>query len=300
MLLATRCPNCHTVFRVVADQLKLRNGLVRCGTCQHVFDGRTELCAPPEEIADAPSSPTVAPTPVSKPQGPRASIYDAIVADDEPRFTTPPGAPANLDAAALLRHEDKTRGGGFTSAPLSARAADPADAPPWLRNSARSRKGVLWVVAVAVLTLSALLQLVWWQRDALAAQWPPLRGPLMQLCQIAGCRIAPVRQLSGLNIESTNLATEGDDSDAQGQHLLVLTLFLRNTSDHAIAYPALELTLMDASGTPVVRRDIHVTDYLSDSEIAAGLAARSEHPIRLRLSAHSTTAANYHVVAFYP
>src|SRR5215470_12327209 len=38
MALATRCPNCRVLFRVVADQLKLRGGLVRCGACRHVFD----------------------------------------------------------------------------------------------------------------------------------------------------------------------------------------------------------------------------------------------------------------------
>lgn len=38
MALATRCPNCHALFRVVADQLKLRGGLVRCGACHHAFD----------------------------------------------------------------------------------------------------------------------------------------------------------------------------------------------------------------------------------------------------------------------
>ena len=38
MALATRCPNCHALFRVAADQLKLRGGLVRCGACRHVFD----------------------------------------------------------------------------------------------------------------------------------------------------------------------------------------------------------------------------------------------------------------------
>lgn len=39
MALATTCPQCMTSFRVVPDQLKLRRGLVRCGTCQHVFSG---------------------------------------------------------------------------------------------------------------------------------------------------------------------------------------------------------------------------------------------------------------------
>ncbi len=43
MALATRCPNCHALFRVVADQLKLRGGLVRCGACQHVFDAISTL-----------------------------------------------------------------------------------------------------------------------------------------------------------------------------------------------------------------------------------------------------------------
>lgn len=38
MALATRCPKCQALFRVVADQLKLRGGLVRCGSCRHVFD----------------------------------------------------------------------------------------------------------------------------------------------------------------------------------------------------------------------------------------------------------------------
>jgi predicted Zn finger-like uncharacterized protein len=38
MALAARCPHCRALFRVVADQLKLRGGLVRCGECRQVFD----------------------------------------------------------------------------------------------------------------------------------------------------------------------------------------------------------------------------------------------------------------------
>lgn len=39
MAMTTRCPHCGTAFKVVADQLRVRNGLVRCGVCSHVFDG---------------------------------------------------------------------------------------------------------------------------------------------------------------------------------------------------------------------------------------------------------------------
>lgn len=43
MALATKCPHCNTIFRVAADQLKLRGGIVRCGTCNEVFDGNVAL-----------------------------------------------------------------------------------------------------------------------------------------------------------------------------------------------------------------------------------------------------------------
>jgi predicted Zn finger-like uncharacterized protein len=45
----TRCPACHTLFRVTAAQLKARAGLVRCGQCTRVFNAeehRVEQAAP--------------------------------------------------------------------------------------------------------------------------------------------------------------------------------------------------------------------------------------------------------------
>jgi len=38
MSLATSCPSCGTVFRVVEDQLKVSEGWVRCGHCHDVFN----------------------------------------------------------------------------------------------------------------------------------------------------------------------------------------------------------------------------------------------------------------------
>ncbi|MEO7494942.1 MAG: DUF3426 domain-containing protein [Massilia sp.] len=55
MALATQCPHCHTTFRVAADQLKLRGGIVRCGACKEVFDGNAALVD-----LDAPPAPVVA------------------------------------------------------------------------------------------------------------------------------------------------------------------------------------------------------------------------------------------------
>ncbi|HNQ11392.1 MAG TPA: zinc-ribbon domain-containing protein, partial [Giesbergeria sp.] len=52
----TRCPSCGTLFKVVADQLRISDGWVRCGSCQQVFDASAHLQA----TAPAPLLPDMA------------------------------------------------------------------------------------------------------------------------------------------------------------------------------------------------------------------------------------------------
>lgn len=42
-MLATSCPYCHATFRVVQDQLKICNGIVRCGSIAGSFNGIEQL-----------------------------------------------------------------------------------------------------------------------------------------------------------------------------------------------------------------------------------------------------------------
>lgn len=70
MSLATRCPACGTVFRVVQDQLKVSGGWVRCGQCHQVFNGlQTLFELPPEPPAAAPE-----PDP-PEPMAPAAGLF---------------------------------------------------------------------------------------------------------------------------------------------------------------------------------------------------------------------------------
>lgn len=41
----TRCPTCHTRFRVHLEHLYAASGQVRCGRCSHVFDARHQAIA---------------------------------------------------------------------------------------------------------------------------------------------------------------------------------------------------------------------------------------------------------------
>jgi predicted Zn finger-like uncharacterized protein len=87
MALTTRCPHCATKFRVASDQLKLFGGIVRCGSCQEVFDGNAALIDPdapadagPDETAAAPVVPAQAGTHTDDAQSaPDETAADAVV-----------------------------------------------------------------------------------------------------------------------------------------------------------------------------------------------------------------------------
>ncbi|HRY89889.1 MAG TPA: zinc-ribbon and DUF3426 domain-containing protein [Rubrivivax sp.] len=96
MSLATRCPACGTVFRVVPDQLKVSDGWVRCGRCSDVFDASKALFdLDSGSLAQRPPAPTAAPMP------------PADAANDEPQARAaaraaadmPPPTPADASPA---------------------------------------------------------------------------------------------------------------------------------------------------------------------------------------------------------
>jgi predicted Zn finger-like uncharacterized protein len=109
MALATRCPHCATTFRVAADQLKLRGGIVRCGACQHIFDGNASLVdldaraaaepahAPRAETAVPPSAPEAATAAQSEPQALPAGAANLGASPDP--LGIPPGPQADSPPA---------------------------------------------------------------------------------------------------------------------------------------------------------------------------------------------------------
>jgi predicted Zn finger-like uncharacterized protein len=102
MSLATRCPHCDTIFKVVQDQLKVSEGWVRCGRCNEVFNALEGLFdmereAPPQRSRPVPAAPTPSPeaeAPLAEPvaeQLPSVSPSQAA----EPAFTpATPESPA--------------------------------------------------------------------------------------------------------------------------------------------------------------------------------------------------------------
>lgn len=112
MSLATRCPACNTVFRVLQDQLRVSEGWVRCGQCQEVFNALEtlfDLSAPAE--AGTPANPPhavftpppPAPPPFTPP--PTAIAPPPPAPRPSPAFAAPSPATTTSTAAALRAPE---------------------------------------------------------------------------------------------------------------------------------------------------------------------------------------------------
>lgn len=100
----TRCPGCETVFRITPEQLRVRQGKVRCGQCQMVFNALETLIeeAPIIPGVSLPASPAVAgpevwPLLERQPEAPPVIEFLATVAVPVP---TADGTEAGPSAAA--------------------------------------------------------------------------------------------------------------------------------------------------------------------------------------------------------
>jgi predicted Zn finger-like uncharacterized protein len=198
--------------------------------------------------------------------------------DPEPRFSLNPRATAPLPPTETTR----------------------AEPFPVLRETrAPDRSGLAWKIigsVVALLLLVSLLaQVAWWQRETVMVYWPDSQTLFVKACEQLGCVVGLPRDIDGLQIENSGLR------QVDGPHKLELKLSLHNRLDVALAYPALELTLLDDKNNVAIRRVLWPQDYARPgTTISAGLAPRSTQPVNVRLDTGDAVAANYRVQIFFP
>ena len=378
MALAARCPHCGTTFKVVRDQLLLRDGWVRCGHCgepfnahQHLIDQAPAAAAvapepvvdsgeqpaqpaagmvltapadapaetPPAEIesltaaasaapeGDMPAAPARPPSSVADRAFPPPPLPPAVAAEPLlPSHPAPPtpwaetaapgpqdehdlrdteaGPPSAFDLGEALNYQFDTAGGA-EPLPIGSDAVPPAAAEPGFLR--RARRDAAWRsrpvrIALALgslaLALTLALQAALFWRDPLAQTWPASRPALQRLCNLTtGCSVAAPRNVDALVIDSSALNPSGSG--------LVLTVLLRNRTDRAVAYPALDLTLTDLQGRIDVRKVVGPAQYLAPplstpESVAAGLPGGRQIQVQLRLRTQGAAPAGYRVSVFYP
>jgi len=320
--LATRCPACSTVFRVVPDQLRVSEGWVRCGRCTEVFKATESLVdletGARRDWADVlprsptPGLPNAGPPPADAQAEAGAPAPDARTADVDlstiGEGSAPPAAPETPPSQAgsppLPPQGDAAAGLQADAAaiePPQASAPDaPADRPSFVRRAERAERWrqprVRAALAAAALlgVLGIAGQIVYEYRDLAAARFPQLRPVLEQACALLGCRVEAARAIDALAVESSGLVRVEKSS------LYKLSVALRNRAGIEVALPALELAVTDTGGRLIARKVLLATD-LGATQPALGAGRELVLQATLQAALPDTEpVAGYTIELFYP
>ena len=304
MSLATRCPSCGTVFRVVQDQLKVSEGWVRCGRCDAVFNALEGLF---DLERDTP--PDWAPEPVPRPV--QAASAPTAARLETPHDSRPPDG-LSAEAAHASQVPSDSAGSasdGPANEPWSQVNLAPADAPAptavptptptpqflrevhrypqWVGKRARL---VTWVVT-ALLLAGLMVQAAHHFRDSLSTRSPIARTILTTWCNAIGCTVGSARSIEDINVENSALTR------AAGPDSYTLVVAMRNRSQMMLALPSLELSLTDSNGQLLARRALRPGDFRNSmATIAPGAVAE----LQLTLATGNPRVAGYTVEIFYP
>jgi predicted Zn finger-like uncharacterized protein len=221
----TQCPHCQTLFEVDAALLAPAQGLLCCGACGREFDALHRFGERVDALA-------VERRPAAPPR-----VEPAIDPNQADLFA-PAAGPSSVDA----RRE---------------RPVEPP-VPDFSRRrvSHGGRGNGRWLFAALLLTLSLAVQIVFAQRDELAAD-PRWRAWLEPVCARLGCNLPAWRDTDRLVLAARSI---GPHPTVDGA--LMVTATMQNDAPWPQAWPLLELTLSDLDGRPVALRRFTADEYL--------------------------------------
>jgi len=297
----TRCPQCATTFRVTPEQLKARQGRVRCGACQEVFNALDTL------VEEMPLSAVAAPEPPAPPEiafhaaMPEAPALEAALAAPESATVAAASAPFHSEPVAPgdpepIAEPAASFGSGTEPEPEpeaeSERDAEP-ELEPLLHENPPQRVWP-WALAACAALIVIAAQAALHFRTELAVLYPEAKPLLASVCETFGCELSLPRKPELIGIEASDLHPDADDK-------LALVATLKNRAPFAQEYPHLELTLTDTADQPLIRRVLAPADYLPPkTPAAAGFGANSDVAVSLAVEAPGIAAVGYRLYLFYP
>ncbi|CAH2774953.1 MAG: Putative transmembrane protein [uncultured Paraburkholderia sp.] len=201
--------------------------------------------------------------------------------DNEPHFGTTGVGAAGLGTTHPHLDDPDLRGPARAAAtpggePFSVNPVnDDADPFPVVRETRPAEpRRLAWIidgsVAAGLLVIALLAQLAWWQRETVLVYLPSTQALYAKACAQLGCQITAPHDIDGLQVEPSDLR------QVDVPHKLELRMPLRNRFNVALAYPAIQLTLLDDQNNIALRR------------------------VLWRLDTGNAVASNFRVQIFYP
>ncbi|MCC5888335.1 MAG: zinc-ribbon and DUF3426 domain-containing protein [Gammaproteobacteria bacterium] len=254
------CPDCSTRFRVLAGQLEVADGRVRCGACLAVFRASDRL----EPIDAAP------PSPGSSEEASRSHRHRSVLGVQP----TLPEVPEPLPEGDF--HPPPAFELPLTPI-LQAQVAVPRRRWPWV------------LIAVGGLLLAAV-QMVFWTFDdgALDPRWRPYYATA---CAWIGCSLPELRDPASIRSLRLSIRPHPERANA-----LLLEAMIENQAEFAQPYPAIELQFADIRGQPLAARRFRPDEYLR-GEVPVGSLMPVGQSVRIALAMESPgdEAVNYQI-----
>lgn len=333
----TSCPECGTTFRVSQDQLGLRRGLVRCGSCNAVFNAYDTLLpelegAPPQsevaevvveaavpeigtETAESPSWPPSEPS--LEPPG-ESTVQPGLWAEIEAELAMPGDLPdvpprdalaAYLETAAdhvpadaeiTLDEMDaaSSHQGESASKPESPDDILLSELPHrQAERPGRSRWKTALYGIVILLLAVTLVGQLAYFLRGELAAALPGSRPLLNALCQPLACVVPLPR----QLTRQSIVSSSLEHDAEQKSRVRLTFLLANRTNQSQAWPHVTLTLSDVRESPVAQKAFPPKAYLPRGvSVPAGFPAQSEQEARVDLDIGSLAAASYIISVAYP
>jgi len=244
----TDCPDCSRQFRINAAQLSAAEGLVQCGFCGRHFNALTRLRDAPLPVpAGVPSS--MEPEPEFNIPGAAEGAVQPFMADPG-KTTAPTPRPVEIHISGPL----------FDATDAEVEESEPPRSSPMRR--------LFWSVFILVLVVAVLLQVAWFQRDAILERYPKLTPWARRICELVQCDLIRHRDLSAIKLINRDVREH-----PRFENALLVNATMSNQSQTRQPYPNVQLVLFDTNGDQIAYRDFRPEDYLDSSiDILDGMA----------------------------
>jgi len=273
MSFLSECPVCHTVFRVDARTVSLKNGSVKCGVCGMVFNAlehHQPLLHPsphslPPDISskhdeddlslfelDEMQIPAIQESSASREQfddSPLSFTGEQLFASDN---TTHDEAPySDRPSAHIIEDSTAAR---INDAPANDpdQIDQPIDTPLHARLTSSSRTRARLIYTALALSFTLLAEIAWLARYTIFENSNISHQLATDICSHASCFLNNAdRNLSYLKVTNTELTVS-----PANPHTLHARFAVRSDAPFQLPYPLVSLILLDAQGNVLVQKTL--------------------------------------------
>jgi len=245
--LLTKCPHCHTLFRIQQEHLAAAGGEVRCGVCYKIFDAENEGLS----YSQGEGSPADQTFAESRNKHSEHDNDEAIIdtsPDPDPQQALAE-ADINQPSSEEAPSADDIEQFNISSSSISDIIAS--------NNTAHNKRPMLKWAGLSLLAGVALFA-QWlffnFEKNAHQPQW---HSVYTTACDTLGCELPQYNNVTTIKTERLAIKTHPEYNN-----VLIVDMIISNSSSNAQPMPLLDMTFFSINGQPLAKRLFQPREYL--------------------------------------